>query len=1057
MSFKEWDIFETELDGKKSPIDYRMFENRVAVMAGMIGDEIESILDLGAGNMSLKKYISKNISYYPVDYRRRDKDTILCNFNRKEFPEQKADAVFISGLLEYISDYSWFIEAVCNCGAKEIILSYNVRNCHEKEGQRVFCSDEEVCDYLNALSFQEILSLFSIQGYALMEKKYWNQNLYEPLMKFEKIALNKIEKLCMCSGCAACQNICPSNAIIMKAGFSHGYHPVIDWDRCIGCGQCMEICPALHPEYDKNGNPDAYAFWANDTDRKKCSSGGAAYVFSQTILAQGGKVCGAVWDEDFYVKHVCIEDEARLEKLCKSKYLQSDTSDIFRQIRAELQAGREVLFVGTPCQVAGLNRFIGEHPGIFTIDLLCMGAPSPEIFHKYLEETYDMSEPFSIQFRDKTVGWRCDTLTIHGKSGDFYRSIEDDLFEKGFHQMLFQRSVCETCQYACLPRQGDITIGDFWNIGQNDASWDDGLGTSLVFINSHKGEQLLSRTKERIKRIERKDYQISVNRVDDFSVAHRNRDRFYQEIKTKKFNQLTENLLEEKADIGLVCMMEYNFGNIITNYALYRFLKDQNYMVLMIDMPSNTLMAKKCQTFDDRFFLFKHMPYGEEELAPQYKDRRMMAELNNRCGMFLLASDQVLRFTEDTDYYTCMGWVGSDKYKLAYAASFGMDTPEFTKKQIGKCKYFLRRIQKMSVRESSGVDIAKKYFDIDATMVLDPVFLCGKKYYDAMISDGKERLPVKPYTAAYLLDVSVEKSKAVLHIADRLTDKCQRVVYDIYDSRKKDWCELQELENPKVEEWLALIAGCEFLVTDSFHGTCFAVLFHKPFCVYYEPNNWRGKDRASSLLKLLGLSDRLVSSREELMEKKLWENPVDYSRVDKILSLEIQKSREWLLTSLKAGEGFTGEYGLLDMITEELQIQSQWFDKKERLLYQFGNELYMAGRIHPGKIRNRERADMTKIIGFGAGQCFERNIKRVKEFYNLQYVCDNSPEKWGKTLRKDVKCISPKELREMDSVFVVIMIDSAEAAFDVVHQLMGMRIYSFDHVSNWIKYMEGNA
>ena len=193
------------------------------------------------------------------------------------------------------------------------------------------------------------------------------------------------------------------------------------------------------------------------------------------------------------------------------------------------------------------------------------------------------------------------------------------------------------------------------------------------------------------------------------------------------------------------------------------------------------------------------------------------------------------------------------------------------------------------------------------------------------------------------------------------------------------------------------------------------------------------------------------------MEKKLWENPVDYSRVDKILSLEIQKSREWLLTSLKAGEGFTGEYGLLDMITEELQIQSQWFDKKERLLYQFGNELYMAGRIHPGKIRNRERADMTKIIGFGAGQCFERNIKRVKEFYNLQYVCDNSPEKWGKTLRKDVKCISPKELREMDSVFVVIMIDSAEAAFDVVHQLMGMRIYSFDHVSNWIKYMEGNA
>lgn len=339
MNFKEWDVFETKLDEKESPIDYQMFENRVAVMAGMIGSEIKSILDLGAGNMSLKKYISKNINYYPVDYCRRDDDTILCNFNRKEFPEQKADAVFISGLLEYISDYSWFVKEICNCGAKEIILSYNVRNRHEGNGQRVFCSDEAVCNYANALSFQEILSLFSSQGYALMKKKYWNRNLYEPLMKFEKADLDKIEKLCMCSGCSACQNVCPSGAITMKTGISRGYYPVIDWDGCIGCRKCMKVCPALHPEYDKKRNPDTYAFWADDTDRKKCSSGGAAYVFSQIVLAQGGKVCGAVWGEDLCVKHVCIGDEVGLEKLCKSKYLQRTLLIYFSRFRQSYRPG----------------------------------------------------------------------------------------------------------------------------------------------------------------------------------------------------------------------------------------------------------------------------------------------------------------------------------------------------------------------------------------------------------------------------------------------------------------------------------------------------------------------------------------------------------------------------------------------------------------------------------------------------------------------------------------------------------------------------------------------
>ena len=158
-----------------------------------------------------------------------------------------------------------------------------------------------------------------------------------------------------CFGCGACANACPVGAIKMQTSPEGFLYPVINDKKCIKCGLCASVCTALSKSFAPNTDVLAcYAAYSNDNDAMRSSSGGVFGLLATDVLSHGGYVCGAAFDDEWMVRHIVISSVADLDKLRVSKYLQSDTNNVFAQVRDLLTAGKKVLFSGTPCQVAGL-------------------------------------------------------------------------------------------------------------------------------------------------------------------------------------------------------------------------------------------------------------------------------------------------------------------------------------------------------------------------------------------------------------------------------------------------------------------------------------------------------------------------------------------------------------------------------------------------------------------------------------------------------------------------------------------------------------------------------
>lgn len=157
-----------------------------------------------------------------------------------------------------------------------------------------------------------------------------------------------------CSGCSACLNACAKGAIKMVADKEGFLQPVVNAEKCIDCGLCEKSCPVVTPLDNENAmEPKALAMWHN-ADRTVSSSGGAFSAMTRSVLSRGGVVFGAAYDPFPILKHIAVDSVEGLDRLRGSKYMQSNLGDSFKQIRTLLNEGREVMFCGTPCQVAGL-------------------------------------------------------------------------------------------------------------------------------------------------------------------------------------------------------------------------------------------------------------------------------------------------------------------------------------------------------------------------------------------------------------------------------------------------------------------------------------------------------------------------------------------------------------------------------------------------------------------------------------------------------------------------------------------------------------------------------
>ena len=291
----------------------------------------------------------------------------------------------------------------------------------------------------------------------------------------------------LCTGCCACLNVCPEQCITMERDQEGFWYPKVDTTACTDCGECERVCPLIEDNsvsVERLPAPQVLAAWNTDhTVRLDSTSGGVFSALANWMFELNGYVAGAVYAEDHTVSHVVTNDPKMLPALRSSKYLQSYTGDLYNRIKQLLEEGRQVLYCGTPCQIAGLYHLLGrDYEGLITCDFICRGVNSPKAFLKYLEslEKQYGAPVESIKFKNKTFGWHRFSTRIDFQNGKTY--IMDryrDPFMQGYLTFnCFTRPCCYACRFTGTPRQGDITLADFWGLDRIHPEWDNDCGTS---------------------------------------------------------------------------------------------------------------------------------------------------------------------------------------------------------------------------------------------------------------------------------------------------------------------------------------------------------------------------------------------------------------------------------------------------------------------------------------------------------------------------------------------------------------------------------------------------
>lgn len=299
-----------------------------------------------------------------------------------------------------------------------------------------------------------------------------------------------------CTGCSACMNACAKGAITMITDNEGFLQPDINTDKCVECGLCRKVCPVLSPLKRELTNQKVYAF-IDYKDRKKSSSGGAFSFFARKVLSEGGVVFGATIDESLQVYHIGIEDAEELYKLRGSKYVQSKIGTIYKDVHRELLSDRKVLFVGTPCQIAGLYGYLGKRwdNRLITLDIVCHGVPNQKVFDTYLKKLAEIKQ-FSpnnvgniVDFRFRNLDSWSIVPAVKVAKSEAWRllSQEANAYMAAFFRGLIYRESCFNCKYANTKRIGTFTIADFWGLGTIGKKFKKNISAGVSMIIDNNG------------------------------------------------------------------------------------------------------------------------------------------------------------------------------------------------------------------------------------------------------------------------------------------------------------------------------------------------------------------------------------------------------------------------------------------------------------------------------------------------------------------------------------------------------------------------------------------
>ena len=294
-----------------------------------------------------------------------------------------------------------------------------------------------------------------------------------------------------CTGCGACSSGCPKGAIRMVPDREGFLYPEIT-DGCVQCGHCAHVCP-VQKQREHRTAPQVFAVWSRDESVRQASTcGGAFSALAEYVLEGGGVVFGAALDENLRVVHTAVKNVHDLSRLRGMKPVQSDTGDAYQQVRLYLDQGRQVLFSGTPCQVDGLYRYLGEHPErLLTCDVACGGVCSPGVWAQLVKSMAYVKQhrPTAVEFCGKLTGDRERRFRVKFEGGGRYDAPMGKCeLGRGIARRLFMRPACHRCAYATTDRPGDVTLGDF--SGGSFAPEEKKSGVSMLLINTVKGAQV---------------------------------------------------------------------------------------------------------------------------------------------------------------------------------------------------------------------------------------------------------------------------------------------------------------------------------------------------------------------------------------------------------------------------------------------------------------------------------------------------------------------------------------------------------------------------------------
>lgn len=674
-----------------------------------------------------------------------------------------------------------------------------------------------------------------------------------------------------------------------KEGF---YFPIIEENRCIDCGICYKSCAAIAPEYKNTDRPKCYAVWANDEIRMQSSSGGMFTLVANAVLNEGGAVCGAAWDENLNVEHIIVTDKKDLNKIRYSKYVQSNTKKAYKKTKVLLEQSKPVFFTGTPCQIAGLKKFLKkDYEKLFTADVVCHGTPSQKTWQDFLSTLPFRNEIESVNFRPKEDGWGVFKLTFILRSGKKIKLERTNPYFAGFEKALFYRQSCGVCPFNHIPRQADISLGDFWGIEHYDKPLFHTKGTSCVMVNSEKGRYIFNKVKEQMSLKKEIPLEASIKYNKCFytptQINEYKRWRFFKLRRSHSFEKSVELALANKFDVGIVGIWFFeNYGAILTAYALYKLLNEMGFSSLLIDSSGITgnVHLQDESILSRRFF--RKAKVGTTTVK---RSSYELSKLNNVFDNFVLASDQLWRRPKPFGKTFFLDFAHDSKRKIAIATSFGekyIDPPEEWPESI----YHMRRLDRISVREDSGVDICREIFGVHAQQILDPVFLCQMEAYEEIINKSQKN-EAEPYLLAYVLDQSPEKEQNIAGIAKQLGLKILKIT-DADVLKQKDLAQ----KGIEVEDWLYYFKNATAIITDSFHGSCFAMIFHKPFLSIN--NARRGASRFTSLLKLFNEEDRLLMDVDNISSHIEKLRVFDADKFNNILNAKRKESIEWIREAL---------------------------------------------------------------------------------------------------------------------------------------------------------------